>query len=163
VIYFSSDWHIGHTNIIKYCSRPFSDVNEMNNTIFTNFKNQVKEGDELYFLGDLGFGRDNIIKALNIIQSSQVKLHFILGNHDKKYKNLIKDFCYTFKDIYEIQLGDRFIVLCHYAMQDWNGSSYNSIHLHGHSHNTLNKIKNRIDVGVDAFGFKVVPLEYIIK
>lgn len=161
--YFTADWHIGHGNIIKYCGRPFKTAAEMDVTILGTFTQTVKSGDTLYFLGDLAFGRENVIKTLDVIKNAGVVLHFITGNHDKKYKGLIKPYCDTFRDMAELQINDRFIVLCHYGIEDWDGAFHGAVHLHGHSHNKLPCIKNRRDSGVDATGFKLMPLEQVLQ
>lgn len=130
----------------------------MDNAIFDTFLKTVKPGDGFYFLGDLAFGKDNVLQALNIIKNAGVKLHYIIGNHDKKYKGLIKPFCETFKDTAELKFGNQFVILYHYGIEDWNGAFHGSIHLHGHSHNKLTRIKNRYDAGVDATNFKLFSL-----
>jgi calcineurin-like phosphoesterase family protein len=50
--WFSSDWHLGHENIIRICDRPFSSVEEMDKTIMGNMLSVMKRKDTLYFLGD---------------------------------------------------------------------------------------------------------------
>src|SRR5688572_11610448 len=50
--YFSSDWHLGHANIIKYDGRPFKSVDEMDLAIINNVTGQLQDGDNLYYLGD---------------------------------------------------------------------------------------------------------------
>ena len=53
--WFSSDYHLGHANIIKYCERPFVDVEEMSATIIKNHNQRVKKEDTVFFLGDFCF------------------------------------------------------------------------------------------------------------
>ena len=45
MVYYISDLHFGHANIIKLCNRPFSDVNEMNEALIANWNNKVTNGD----------------------------------------------------------------------------------------------------------------------
>ena len=51
-----SDTHFDHANIIKYCNRPFKDVDEMNNTIWQNWNSVVDADDIVYHLGDFALG-----------------------------------------------------------------------------------------------------------
>lgn len=39
--FFTSDTHFYHSNIIKYCLRPFADAHEMNETLIANWNNVV--------------------------------------------------------------------------------------------------------------------------
>ncbi len=36
-VFFTSDTHFNHTNIIRFCSRPFKDVEHMNETLIANW------------------------------------------------------------------------------------------------------------------------------
>jgi len=91
-IWFSSDYHFNHKNIIKYENRPFKNVEEMNRVIIQKHNERVKEKDIVYFLGDWGFyasknkafrgeGLPNRVKKLK----DKMKGNFvsIRGNHDK--------------------------------------------------------------------------------
>jgi len=50
-IWFTADFHFGHSNIIRYCNRPFLSVEEMDRTILDRLNASVKANDILYFLG----------------------------------------------------------------------------------------------------------------
>ncbi len=50
--FFISDLHFDHKNIIRYCNRPFSSVDEMNHFIVNTWNRTVDLGDTVYFLGD---------------------------------------------------------------------------------------------------------------
>jgi calcineurin-like phosphoesterase family protein len=54
-IFFTSDTHFYHTNIIKYCNRPFSSVEEMNQKLIENWNNTISEHDTIFHLGDFMF------------------------------------------------------------------------------------------------------------
>lgn len=53
--FFTSDLHLGHDNVIKYCNRPFKDGNHMNNSLIRNWNQRVKKDDLIYHLGDFCF------------------------------------------------------------------------------------------------------------
>ena len=77
-----SDTHFGHANIIKYCGRPFSSVEEMDETMIENWNKVVGVIDLVWHLGDIYFpsGRPDptpILKRLN------GRKRWVLGNHDR--------------------------------------------------------------------------------
>ncbi len=58
MLYFMSDTHPGHKNMIKPCSRPFSSVEEMDETIMDNWNRKVKKSDTVVVLGDIVYKSD---------------------------------------------------------------------------------------------------------
>jgi calcineurin-like phosphoesterase family protein len=89
-VYFTSDWHLNHFNIIRYTGRPFKTLEEMNSLIISRFNEKVKEDDLVFFLGDFLFrsgskrGEGEIAKPEHFQQQLKCKnLIFIQGNHDK--------------------------------------------------------------------------------
>ena len=155
MIYFISDTHWGHANIIKYCNRPYQSVQEMDAALITNWNAVVKPEDEIYHLGDFTFYRDPV-KVGGILNRLNGKKYFIWGNHDQVFKKnpyLLDNFVWS-KDYYELKTpGNPPIVLMHYPILVWNGGHHGSIMLHGHDHggvDYLDKPTTRYDVGVDA-------------
>lgn len=53
-LYFTSDHHFGHKNIIKFSERPFQDVHEMDEVLIQKWNEKVQPEDEVYHLGDVG-------------------------------------------------------------------------------------------------------------
>ena len=81
-IWFTSDTHFGHYNIIKYTGRPFKTVEEMDETLIKNWNDRVKPGDIIFHLGDFGNGGSDKIKQ--VLTRLNGKKFMILGNHDRK-------------------------------------------------------------------------------
>ena len=54
-IYFTSDLHLGHDNIIRFTNRPFDSVEEMNDRIIQNYNSIIHKNDLVYILVDLTY------------------------------------------------------------------------------------------------------------
>ena len=63
MVWFTADFHLGHTNIIRYCGRPFASASEMDEEILARVNECVKPEDELYFLGDFCIGGPKVALA----------------------------------------------------------------------------------------------------
>lgn len=152
-IWFTSDPHFGHANIIKYADRPFKTVHEMDETLVENFNKLIKPGDKLYILGDISFtGRDlkEYISRINGVK------YFIRGNHDPKQFD--KSLFEWVADVKLIKIGERSIFLSHFAHRVWPQSHYGAWHLYGHDHGNLADYGRSTDVGVDPWSFR--PVNY---
>lgn len=79
--WFISDTHFNHTNIIKYCDRPFSDVNEMNEKIIRNWNERIMPNDLVFHLGDFGLFRGNKEPG-SVLNRLNGHIYLIRGNHD---------------------------------------------------------------------------------
>lgn len=170
MIYFTSDTHFGHTNIIKYCGRPFGSLLEMDREMIDNINKTVQPDDTLYHLGDFSLGKpENVYSYLQQINCRNI--HWVKGNHDRlhtmeesrnrglilrHYKNHFLDY----KDC-------RFL-LTHKPEGSWPliQALSNYYHLHGHIHSvsiSQENLKNgMMDVGVDNWGFRPISIEEII-
>ena len=70
MIYFTSDLHFYHVNIIDLCERPFIDIEEMHKTMIDNWNAVVGKEDEIYIFGDFvfkgsGAQTNEILRQLN--------------------------------------------------------------------------------------------------
>jgi calcineurin-like phosphoesterase family protein len=157
MIYFTSDHHFGHTNIIRHCSRPFADADEMNREMTKRWNERVKNGDLVYHLGDFAFRGNNpaVYRA-----GLNGRIVLILGNHDKR-KDVMRAGFETIYDMAQVSVDGTLLVLCHYAMRVWNKSHHGALHLYGHSHGTLPGTAQSLDVGVDCWDFRPVTLTEI--
>jgi len=167
--FFTSDLHLGHFNIIKYSNRPFTDIEQMNNTIINNINEVVMPEDDLWILGDFFFG--TAAKAKDFLQRINCNnLHFTFGNHDKEMrKEEIRGFFKSMDEYKEIKIIDpstnlpQNICMMHFPILEWNQSFRGSWMLHGHTHGNMKypeMLSNHkiIDVGVDRWNY--YPVSY---
>lgn len=138
--FFTSDTHFGHANIIKLCSRPFKDVEEMNEKLVENWNKVVPENGTVFHLGDFAFGGSTLWNS--IIPRLNGRIYLILGNHDRK--NIRQGYMDKFVDIVpqmQIDIEGRSVYLNHYPFLCYGGSyrDENSVwQLFGHVHSGPN-------------------------
>ena len=163
-VWATSDLHFGHANILKFNpdTRKYSDVQDMTKKMIAEWNSKVSQADEVYVLGDFAFC--NAKDAAVIANRLNGKKYLIAGNHDKK--NLAsKQFADCFewvKDYHEMNYNGKFVIMMHYALRVWNKAHHGSYHLYGHSHGSLPGEGRSMDVGVDATGNVVSPLDDIL-
>lgn len=149
--FFTADEHYDHKNIIKYCKRPFSTVEEMNTELIINHNSVVNKKDTVVHVGDFTL---NKIATNYICQLNGTHI-FIKGSHDYWLKN-------NNIQVWEKKIENYYIVACHYAMRVWPRSHYNSIQVCGHSHGNLSPFKNQYDVGVDNNNFYPISFKELL-
>lgn len=161
-IFFTSDLHLDHANIIKYCNRPFADVNEMNEAIIQNWNERVWPEDVVYLLGD--FALTSRAKLEEFRRRLTGKIHIVRGNHDRGPKALSEcGFECVSTEMWLSEPSGVDLYLRHKPNMDWFPKFAQSYHLHGHVHNDYKRRGNRINVGVDVWDFRPVTLEELLS
>lgn len=173
-IYITSDQHFFHTNIIKYCQRPFDNYSEMNETIINNYNEIIKPEDTVIHLGDLSASvKNHIHEFSNILNSLNGNKILLRGNHDHQDDQFYLD------NGFEV-VGDHMIVgeyfFSHYPLfadSKWctpteqrliklyENSKCTKI-VHGHTHNNVSKWKDdlfRINACVEVNDYNPILLE----
>lgn len=162
--WFTSDWHIDHANIIKYCFRPFDDVSQMNNAILNNVNTLVMPDDRLFNLGDVAFKSIDFAALKARINCKNVFV--VAGNHDRE--RVLRRWFTVLPAEYMYQDEDYRIVLSHYRMDVWEHAHHGAGHLYGHSHGKLapkvgpdGKGLACFDIGVDIWGYRPLNLSQV--
>ena len=153
-LYFTSDTHFHHECIIKFCSRPFKNVEEMNEALIANWNRVVRPEDIVFHLGDFCLGGS--AEWTGILERLNGKIYLISGNHDRK--NLRQNYARYFEMILpqvHIEVGKQKIYLNHYPFLCYGGAYNDTWQLFGHVHTS------RHNIGKDAPRLKMLfPTQY---
>lgn len=159
-VFLSSDHHHRHSNIIKYCNRPFSSVEEMTEALIDNHNKVVKPNDTWIHLGDFAFAGKSFIEG--VISRLNGRKTFIIGNHDNEgIMRSLSDSVYRewYGEIHNIPVH-----LYHFPIESWHRKFHNALHIHGHTHGNIdNRGLLRFDVGVDCWNMTPVHLDQIME
>jgi calcineurin-like phosphoesterase family protein len=171
MIWFTSDPHFGHRQILTYSKRPFATLEEMHETLIKNWNECVRPNDTIYVLGDMALCSfkefEPIAKRLNGIK------YLIRGNHDHYSEGQYNKLGFTVLHEVKMKLAGHMVRLSHYPYAlPWYKRPFafkselrymerrppkieGEWLLHGHSHVKYKKAdkENRIHIGVDAFNF----------
>ena len=111
-VWFTSDTHFNHANIIKYCNRPFACVEEMNEKLIENWNSVVGKDDLTWCLGDFCLGPDQKKHIPELVSKLNGRINLILGNHDHNSVKFYYDV--GFNRVYDrkVIIND-FVILTH--------------------------------------------------
>lgn len=189
-IFFTSDWHLGHANVIEFDKRPFKDVNHMNRVLINNYNACVSENSICYFLGDVGMMQaTELAKITKQLNGTKV---LILGNHDRNTYSMYNAGFDVVLNAGIFYIGKYRISMSHCPLpgifredvkgmkgakegDHWHGEHKNvefttgdiqDFHIHGHihsnAHNKKEKFTNKqFDVGCANNGFRPVSISEI--
>jgi len=173
-IWFTADTHFDHTNILKYCNRPFKDTEHMNERLIKNWNARVKKEDTVYHLGDFCFKERGERNAQYWEDQLNGKIIVVKGNHDSH--NTVK----TVLTAALIEIGGKQIMLQHHPV--WTPHEvpdFCQMVFCGHVHNKwkfqhityppMEGVKEwltripMVNVGVDVWNFMPVDINEIMK
>lgn len=160
-IFLIADLHLGHANIIRFCSRPFlfSDSREMDHVLIKNWNYTISPKTRIYCLGDLIYGAD-AEPATRYRKRLRGDIVFIRGNHDDPETMTVP--------FVEIEYENLRFLLIHDPAEV--PPSFDGWVIHGHYHNNdlrhypfMNFTGRRVNVSAEVIGYKPVSLREIVR
>jgi calcineurin-like phosphoesterase family protein len=159
-VFFTADTHFGHGGALGLFRRPFASVGAMDEAMTLRWNETVGPADVVWHLGDFAMRR-SAAEMARILATLHGTIHLIAGNNDGPDTVALGGFA-SVHHYLELELEGVRLVLCHYPFRSWNGMARGAINLHGHSHGRLKPMPRQLDVGVDVWDFRPIPLEEIL-
>ena len=160
--WFVSDLHFGHSNVIKYCDRPYCCKHAMNEDLIHKWNEKVKPNARIFVLGDFAFGNKGFKKR--IIERLNGYKILVKGNHDPGRNTMVEigfDEAYlTISGTWNINDDMKTIFASHIPMKE--ACSAVDHGLCGHVHEKWTKSGNIVNVGVDVWDYEPQKLKFII-
>lgn len=169
-IYYISDIHFSHKEIIDFCNRPYENIQDMNEDIIRRWNSVVTPNDVVRIVGDIAMPKtkEDIQNVIQLVKRLNGNKTLIIGNHDYKLiKN--KDFVKLFSSVENYMVtkdNGRKVVLFHYPTEEWEGFFKGYIHVHGHLHDkdeSIRVIKNRYNASADILDLTPRTLDELIE
>lgn len=167
--YLTSDTHFRHENIIKFCNRPWLNVDEMTEALIAKWNARVRHEDRVYHLGDFALGKDWKLHTPAIVKRLNGYKIIILGNHDRSVDAM---YAAGFNEVcryLDIEMDGKRVHMRHEpnflepqhpdSHTRCDDSTNSDIFLHGHVHQSWRRRGKHINVGVDVWDYQPVTLE----
>lgn len=172
-LWFTSDTHFGHANIITYSRRPYKDVAHMNEALIQNWNALVQPEDTIYHLGDFAMG------PKTEHQSFFRRLHgrkvLVRGNHDQSHEKMIAMGWDEVSITREEVIEGKVVYMAHvpvgndpYAGRFYKTEftpdppKYFDFWFAGHVHEKFRRRGKVVNVGVDVWGYGPVSFQQLI-
>lgn len=169
--FFVSDTHFGYANILNFKQqdgtlvRPgFSSVEDMDETMISNWNSVVSPMDKVYHLGDVCFKQGVLHAVMPRLNGHKTLL---LGNHDTLDVKVYRKY---FKAVYSTRYMEEFLgketrfILSHYPLHEFEFQfRKNSVNLHGHIHEKDVGDPRYINLSVERIGYKPISVEEVFE
>ena len=167
-VYVISDLHFDHTNIIRYCERPFSNTDEMNRKMVEKWTNTVEYNDKVFFLGDMTYGtnkhRNRVHRPIDFwLQMLTGNIRFIRGNHDTGIITKAKVIPTHYGIMYQ---GHKFLL----AHDPYRPDGFDGWLIHGDKHNNdldrypfVNQKRKTINVCAELVDYEPISLDSLVE
>lgn len=150
-IWFISDTHFGHRNIITYCRPHFSSLDEMEAALIENWNSAVKPQDLVYHLGDFAWKASDAERVRPLLNGS---IRLVVGNHDD-IKGYAAAGLFQRIDMWR-QFRDHNFTASHVPMR-FDQLRHSRFNLHGHVHGDLSGLEAfHRDVSVESTNYRPV-------
>lgn len=190
LIFFTSDLHVGHENVLKFDSRPFRDIDHMEKVLINNFNATVPKDAITYFLGDMGMCSKTRLRDV-VAQLNGTKV-LVLGNHDGGMNAMYRIGFDVVLNSAALWIAGHEVTMTHCPLrgiwrenisgmkgasdgENWHGEhkqlrfsieDRGQFHLHGHIHSPNSGKSQKIlgkqyDVGVPANNYRPVSISQI--
>ena len=145
-IFLTSDSHFFHKAIIDFQRKDYGSVEAMNEAIIEQWNSLVSDKDEIYHLGDFGFGTD-IGGLESICRRLKGKKTLVLGNHETPMK--IKMYMGYFRIVGYYKFSELGILLTHMPVYCGERSESGAdtkikTNIHGHIHKIEDEIQDEV-------------------
>lgn len=147
VIWFVSDTHWGHRNMVEKFkledgspARDFSSVKEMDETMIQRWNEVVKPEDHVYHLGDVTMHRQIRQIKYSVLDRLQGHKRLLLGNHDA---DTVENYLLWFKKIFSCRVLDN-ILFTHIPVHPDSLGRFQA-NVHGHTHHMCLPPAKKID------------------
>lgn len=180
-VFFISDFHLYHRNVIRFDKRPFldaegqPDLEEMHKTLSDNWNAVVRPNDVVFYLGDICLA--NPKNAKEFVDQLNGEINFVMGNHDR-YEDIIK--MNRFKTVYDLvdlkifnpqDKTETEYAICHYPILSWNKANHGTYMIHGHCHGNIHRGdfstfyegRRVMDVGCNLLNYTPISYKEIIS
>lgn len=167
-IWFISDTHFNHTNILSFTDNDgnrfrgsvFKDVDDMNEIMIQNWNNHIKPNDKVYHLGDVYFGQENA--ADKILSRLNGNKRLVLGNHDKITKQSV-----LLNHFQKIIMWWPFegMIFSHVPLpiEQMKTRKGEAMNFHGHIHQNKSPTKRHFNLSVENINYTPMHLDEILK
>ena len=171
-IWFTSDTHFFHHQVVEKCQRPFGSVEEMNEELIRRWTAVVHSDGIVFHLGDFCFGKSE--NWHQILDRLKGRIYLVLGNHDAGH--ISEDVAARFEGVafqMRLNVNGQKIYLNHFPYLAYSGDTHGTWQLFGHLHSTPHSPgmidaqrlamlqPNQYDVGVDNNNFAPVSYQQI--